>query len=40
MAAFIDEMNGEKILAQNENKFNNVLVEAQPTIVGLKNPVN
>ena len=24
---FIDEMNGEKILAQNENLFNNVLAE-------------
>ena len=31
--AFIDEMNGEKILAQNENLFNNVLAEIQPSIV-------
>ena len=30
---FIDEMNGEKILAQNENLFNNVLAEIQPSIV-------
>ena len=38
--AFMDEMNGENILAQNENLVNNVLVEAQPSIVDLKNPVN
>ena len=31
--AFIDKMGGEKILAQNENLFHNVLVETQPSVV-------
>ena len=34
--AFIDEMNGEKILAENGNLCHNALVEAKPSVVDFK----
>ena len=38
--AFIDEMNEEKILTQNENQFHSIFVEAQPSIVYFINSIN
>ena len=40
LCSIIDEVNGEKILAQMKTNFANVIVEAQPSIVDFKNPIN